>query len=75
MTELIDGDGNVSFKADEYIWNAYGKENIDYEDALTDEQWLEFVRSYEGNVETNGVINPEDIELAFREFVPKEESK
>ena len=73
--EVIVKDGIVSFKEDEYIWNAYGKENIDHENALTDEQWREFVRRYGKIVSVDGGIEIGDIENAFIEFVPKEESK
>ena len=62
-------DGNVSFKSDEYIWNAYGKESIDHENALTDEQWKQFVYRY-GKYQQG--LDSEDIEQAFTEFCEEE---
>ena len=62
-------DGIVSFKSDEYIWNAYGKENIDHENALTDEQWKLFVYRY-GKYQEG--LDSEDIEQAFTEFCEEE---
>lgn len=39
---LDNGQRLVVFNPDRFIWNAYGKESIDTENELTDEQWLDF---------------------------------
>ena len=35
----------VVFNPDRFVWNAYGKESIDTENQLTDDQWLDFKSS------------------------------
>jgi len=74
MTEMIDGDGNVSFKSDEYIWNAYGKDDVDQENLLTYGQWREFVRQY-GKGMSDGVVDWENISTEFDKFCEKYEEK
>jgi len=32
----------VVFNPDRFVWNAYGKESIDTENQLTDDEWLDF---------------------------------
>jgi len=32
----------VIFNPDRFVWNAYGKESIDTEEWLTEDQWLDF---------------------------------
>ena len=72
MTEIDFKDGNVSFKSDEYIWNAYGKDDVDQENVLTDDQWREFVRQF-GKGMSDGVVDWENISVEFDNFC--EESK
>lgn len=68
MTEIDFKDGNVSFKSDEYIWNAYGKDDVDQENVLTDEQWREFVRQYGKGVSVDGVVDWNSISVEFDNF-------
>jgi len=35
----------VLFNPDRFVWNAYGKESLDSEKWLTDEQWNDFISS------------------------------
>jgi len=36
----------VVFNPDRFVWNAYGKDSIDTENYLTDDQWIDFKSSY-----------------------------
>ena len=65
-------DGIVSFKSDEYIWNAYGKDDVDQENVLTDDQWREFVRQFGKGVSVDGVVDWENISTAFDDFCAEE---
>jgi hypothetical protein len=56
------------------IWNAYGKDDVDQENVLTDEQWREFVRQYGKGVSVDGVVDWENISTEFDNFC-EEESK
>jgi hypothetical protein len=32
----------IVFNPDRFVWNAYGKQDVDTEEKLTDDQWLDF---------------------------------
>lgn len=42
---LDNGQRLVVFNPDRFVWNAYGKDSIDTENYLTDDQWFDFKSS------------------------------
>ena len=63
-------DDIVSFNKNDYIWNAYGKEDIDQDNVLTDKQWRKFVWEYgDDELKYDGVVNWEHIISAFGSYV------
>lgn len=65
------GHHTVSFRTDTVIWNSYSKSDVDSDNKLTVEQWLDFVRGYSKYVDS---ISGDDIMSAYAEFVERIET-
>lgn len=63
---LDNGQRLVVFNPDRFIWNAYGKSDLDIEDSLTSEQWIDF-KSNEDSL----YLQLEDEVYFFRELLQK----
>jgi hypothetical protein len=64
---LNNGQRLVVFNPDRFIWNAYGKSDLDVKDSLTSEQWIDF----KGNEDSLYLeLGDEDVYF-FRELLQK----
>lgn len=62
------GHHTISFRTDTVIWNSYSKSDVDSENELTVEQWIEFVSGYTKYIDS---VDGDDIMSACAEFVEK----
>lgn len=61
----------VSFRPDTVIWNSYAKSDVDSDNKLTVEQWLNFVSGYSKYIDS---ISGDDIMSAYAEYVERVET-
>lgn len=64
--EWLNGAEVVKFDTRAFMWNAFGKEDIDRENILTNEQWIEFISQY-----NEGLECPDWLQNDFDKFVEK----